>query len=959
MKKYRYSNNTVGRVLSVTRDSTYVNVSMTVDTGSLVATTSDIYPITFIHMSDELFTAFAEKASWNGNEWVLSFPVAQISQTQQDQFLVPNAVWELRLTATELNEAMTELAQITSSLVSTPVITGTNKPVINVAQTYTFESTPSFAGATIAKYFLTITGVGVFETITPVNNVGTYTLTVPTTISDGTPLEMSVVALDTNGFRSAASIKALTAMLPYIDKPSVEAPLENAEVVGLNFTLTGSTFTPVGATDTLESVEWEIFDSQNVKVYTQTDTAITSTITNATLTMGATYKTHVRYKGTARGWSAWSNFRTFSVSVGFINAPQVIAPTTNTEVFRYNLVITGSAFTPSLGVTDTHIATDYKITNAAGTSTIWTQSDVTSTTAVTVADTLMTVGETYKVLIRYRGQNYGWSAWSTANTVTCKASYVNAPTIIAPVDNATISAQNIDIRLGAFSVTGGTDTPVALQCKFVSTDGTVTKDSGEVTGLADYTTYSLVLGKLTGTVTGTVTARVKGTLLGWSSWSTATNVIVKQTRHGEILYDINNQPAAVITGSYASNGEEPWTIRGRKVWIAVALASKRGVDKTWNTSSSDTNYVDIPTIENPNTSFKLASNNTASDGTSQWVSSLSTEEHMDGSFLYVSQPTKGSTELTDAILAYNANYMAAQFCRTVVLKDLGAMALPSIDVLMRIYQSRTVIDDLDTTASANTAKKLSAWGFGSTNNNFVFSALEYTDKYGAWSIYSNGLVDFRGKNAQFGCIPALEIPADEDTFVDLHGTRVAGGIAVGAAAGKPYTFADGKSGWLVVSPASQRKANIKWGLYSTDTTLPNYTSEGFTDPKTGAQNTDVLTSSTYSSVNDGQGSVGAPAATYCQNLVFEGCTDFFLPNYNEMILIRAHKNLIDSLDETGTANTTFKLSNWGFGSSSGPSLLCSSEHSNTHAWSVGASSAGGCYKSSLCGVVPTRRIVIE
>ena len=957
MKKYRYSNNTVGRVLSVTRDATYVNVSMTVDTGSLVATTSDIYPITFIHMSDELFTAFAEKASWNGNEWVLSFPVAQISQAQQDQFLVPNTVWELRLTATELNEAMIELAQITSSLVSTPVITGTNKPVINVAQTYTFESTPSFAGASIAKYFLTITGVNVSETITPVSNVGTYSLTIPTTISDGTPLEMSVVALDTNGFRSSASIKKLTAMLPYIEKPSVVAPTEGAEVIGLSFTLTGSTFTPVGATDTLESVEWEIFDSQNAKVYTKTATAITSTITDATLTMGATYKTHVRYKGTAHGWSQWSDYRTFSVSVGFINAPQVIAPTTNTEVFRYNLVISGSAFTPSLGVTDTHIATDYKITDAAGTTSVWSQSDVTGTTTITVADTTMTVGETYKVMMRYKGQNYGWSNWSTANTVTCKVSYVNAPTILAPVANATISAQNIDVRLDAFSVTGGTDTPTAIQCKFVSTDGTITKDSGEVTGLTDYTSYTLVLGKLTGSVPGTVTARVKGTTLGWSSWATPVNVIVKQTRHGEILYDTNNQPAAVITGSYASNGEEPWNIRGRKVWIAVGLASKRGVSKAWNLSSSDTNYVDIPTIENPGTSLKLASSNTEADSNDSCVSTQSTEAHMDASFIYT-QAVKTSKELTDAILAYNANYMAAQFCRTVVLKDYGPMDLPSIDVLMRLYQTRNVVDALDPTASANTTKKLSNWGFGSAEGANVWSASEYASGH-AWGVGSSGRLNTSGKSRPFGCVPTIEIPADEDTFVDLHGTRVAGGIAVGYSAGKPYTFADGKSGWLVVSPASQRKANIKWGLYGTDTTLPNYTSAGFADAKTGAQNTDVLTSSAYSSVNDGQGSVGAPAATLCQNLTFEGCTDFFLPNYNELIFVRTHGELIDSLDETGTANPTFKLSNWGFESTGGAHLWCSSEYSSSGTWRMSASSDDIYSKNGLFGVAPCRRIIIE
>lgn len=192
-----------------------------------------------------------------------------------------------------------------------------------------------------------------------------------------------------------------------------------------------------------------------------------------------------------------------------------------------------------------------------------------------------------------------------------------------------------------------------------------------------------------------------------------------------------------------------------------------------------------------------------------------------------------------------------------------------------------------------------------------------------------------------------------------HGIRVDGGIAVGDSSGGLITFADGKKGYLVVTPASQRKASMKWGLYSTDTTLANYTSSGFTDAKTGAQNTDVLTSSTYSSVNDGQGSVGAPAATYCQNLEFEGCADFFLPNYNEMLLVRTHKNLIDSLDETGTANPTFKLSNWGFGSVNGAGLWCSSEYNSGGAWFVSASSEDHYGKYFQCGVVAARRIIVQ
>ena len=103
--------------------------------------------------------------------------------------------------------------------------------------------------------------------------------------------------------------------------------------------------------------------------------------------------------------------------------------------------------------------------------------------------------------------------------------------------------------------------------------------------------------------------------------------------HGTIINDTSGQPAAVVTGSYASGGALPWNIRGRRVWIAVALASKRGVDQTWNLSQGDANYVDIATIENPTNNWQLAATNTSADGTGRYVSSLSTEAHMDASLV--------------------------------------------------------------------------------------------------------------------------------------------------------------------------------------------------------------------------------------------------------------------------------------------------------------------------------------
>ena len=183
----------------------------------------------------------------------------------------------------------------------------------------------------------------------------------------------------------------------------------------------------------------------------------------------------------------------------------------------------------------------------------------------------------------------------------------------------------------------------------------------------------------------------------------------KNFRYGEIIYDTNGTPAAMIAGSYASNGKEPWNIRGRRVWIAVALASKRAYNKKW-CSESPSCSTDISSIENPVITFKLANSNTRADGSGNFVSVQSAETHMDQSFTY-KYAIKNSKELTDAILAYNSGMQVAQFCRTITLAGFGKMDLPSIDVLMRIYQARTMIDALDPTASANAEMKLSNWGF--------------------------------------------------------------------------------------------------------------------------------------------------------------------------------------------------------------------------------------------------------
>ena len=236
-------------------------------------------------------------------------------------------------------------------------------------------------------------------------------------------------------------------------------------------------------------------------------------------------------------------------------------------------------------------------------------------------------------------------------------------------------------------------------------------------------------------------------------------------RPEEILYDVDGAPAAVVIGSYASDGMEPWNIRGRRIWIAVGLAAVRGVDLQWcvkASSTASTCIVNVPNLPTASTeNCNLATSNTGPDVSGGTVvSTQSTEAHMDECFnkSFNSNTIVTSELQTDTILAYNNSMAAAQYCRAIELADLGKMDLPSIDVLMRIYQARTIIDAIDTTAAANASKKLSSWGF-SSNSRFVWSAMQRT-KETVWVVYNNGALSNSYKYQKIGIIPVKEIEAE-------------------------------------------------------------------------------------------------------------------------------------------------------------------------------------------------------
>jgi hypothetical protein len=162
--------------------------------------------------------------------------------------------------------------------------------------------------------------------------------------------------------------------------------------------------------------------------------------------------------------------------------------------------------------------------------------------------------------------------------------------------------------------------------------------------------------------------------------------------------------------------------------------------------------------------------------------------------------------------------------------------------------------------------------------------------------------------------------------------------------------------WILAAPATKR-AIRSWGLYGTDTTLPNITSSSTPDPNSGEYNTGVLTSATYANVNDGYGSIGAPAAKYCR---LELDKPYDLPNKEELNFLYQNRAAIDAADTSGGAVTLAKIEAGAAQGSASNRVWSSTELDGGIAWfhrfSDGSRSANAKYPEYW--VVPVRRILV-
>jgi hypothetical protein len=300
------------------------------------------------------------------------------------------------------------------------------------------------------------------------------------------------------------------------------SPADLATGVGLGGPIVSSAFatTPVSS-DTHLSSDWEVYsDAGTTLIRSAYDSAsLTSWTITADLPITTQVWWRVRHKGTELGlgaWSALTSFTTLNISVA---TPSVTSPTEGATGTSRTPTITSSAFDTTPTGQDTHLHSDWEVSTDAGFVTVVASSyDDTVNKTSWVVGTALAINTLHYVRVRHAGTTYGDSTWSTGVSFTTANITVNAPTITAPTEGATVG-KNPTITGSAF------DTTPTGQDTHLHSDWEIATDAGFTTVVAS--SYDDTVNKLswvsstalTPTVTHYVRVRYAGTTYGDSAWS--------------------------------------------------------------------------------------------------------------------------------------------------------------------------------------------------------------------------------------------------------------------------------------------------------------------------------------------------------------------------------------------------------------------------------------------------------
>lgn len=297
---------------------------------------------------------------------------------------------------------------------------------------------------------------------------------------------------------------------------------------------------------------------------------------------------------------------------------------------------------------------------------------------------------------------------------------------------------------------------------------------------------------------------------------------------------------------------------------------------------------------------------------------------------------------------------AAAHCFNIQIAGTTAQ-LGNIQTMAFVCLRKDFIDANDPTVESNLDKSL----LRGISNIYMSSSAYAKTKVNVWAINSdtNQTTSIARRNSHnyIITIPILEIPAYEDRT----GERIDGKATIIGRLGE---------NWIAVLDAAYRGT----AQYSVNTKMEitgglPYTSGDYTVTATSTENY-ILAQTLYDShsskwntcyLNQVQTATSFPAAKMCYDINVGG-NHAQLPNAQALAFVYSKKDYIDAKDPTASTNPDKKLSNWGFGSSSG--YLAASTNGAGLAYCVAMNASGklhssfSSYRTGVYGVCPILEI---
>ena len=250
----------------------------------------------------------------------------------------------------------------------------------------------------------------------------------------------STVVNFTTGARTGAVSPTIT-LMGYNDSPTDIG--SGLKIKGSDYEINDS-----GESDTHKATSWSIRNSvtrANVWESLNDSTNKTQiTVPKGTLQKSSKYTVSVVYHSTNFVDSAASeqDFTT-SNDFGTVQAPIIEFNTDKNGLVMETPTFRGGVFS-NTREPDTHAATEIKILLSRDSSVVWEKTTDSGVTSITVPRGHLQVSNQYKVQLRYKGTNFGWSAWSEMSFTTAdefsRYNYIGIPGTkdfgvgLAPVD---------------------------------------------------------------------------------------------------------------------------------------------------------------------------------------------------------------------------------------------------------------------------------------------------------------------------------------------------------------------------------------------------------------------------------------------------------------------------------------------------------------------------------------------